>query len=254
MKKFIAAFLICMLMVPSGIALADYEPAANTPYGIPVFNSADEIDAEALTEIINGHGLKRLLDLFDGIEVTTTDSNQIHSFGVNRDTVYFIDDNQYMSYEETKGNGGGYIDSESFRLYSKDNPVYVTHYASRDPAEWSFNPEASLSRTIIPFSPDSSKIENVQVTNSDGHYVCTFDYTPFDEEKTYTDCTLEIDPETSLVLKYGYHVLSEGGKEVTSSDGKVHKTSPQDDIYTSEIVYGIDELPDYSQFEQYLNR
>ena len=254
MKKIVISLLICMLMIPGSIALADYEPADNTPYGIPVFDSADKIDAEALTEIINGHGLKRLLDIFGGIEKIIDDNDQLYSFSVNHDTVYFIDNTQYMSYEESKGTGGGYIDSVSFKLYDNDNPVNVTHYASRDPAEWSFNPEASLSRTIIPFSPNSSKIENVQVTNSNGHYVCTFDYTPFEEEKTYTDCTLEIDPETSLVLKYGYHVLSEGGNEITSADGKVHVTSAQDTVCVGEISYGITELPDYSEFEPYLNR
>ena len=68
--------LVVLLLTSGVVAFADYEAVPDTPYGISIYSFAEEIDAEALATIINGHGLQRIVDYFGSVEVITDYENR----------------------------------------------------------------------------------------------------------------------------------------------------------------------------------
>ena len=66
MKKTLCMLLALVLMLALlPAAYAEYEPVKDTPYGLPLLEKPEDFDLEA---VINGHTLKRLLDLVDNIQ------------------------------------------------------------------------------------------------------------------------------------------------------------------------------------------
>ena len=242
MKKalcLLLALILTLALLPT--AFAELEPdqeAEGTPYGIPLFETIDDVD---FTAVIEGHRYKRLLDLFDNIEVKMDlhQDQQGDIFDMLIDDYYFRDNGQYVHYSEQMDKTYNSMSYQLF-LYDKEEPFYyMKHMGGRDkyevPAEYV---DGMLNGLVCGLSPTyfDFVINSAEVV--DGLYVFQFDMVPNEEmvaeygepDVSYSDCSLTIDPETSLIRAYSYHQVSEHA----------------DAIYNAELFFNVDKEPDYS--------
>ena len=238
MKRILSLVLVMLMalsLVPG--AFAEFEPVEGTPYGILLFETIDDVD---FAMVGHGHVLKRLLDLVDNVEVKEDRSQTVQgqTYGSLDDNFYFLDDGQYVHYVESVDN---VYHSQSYQLFlfDKNDPYYyVKHMGGRD--KWEVQPEmieGILEGSICPFNPDIFDFEITSAEEVDGMYVFKLNLTPRtdledDAEITYSvsDCSLTIDPETSLIRGYAYDLTADFGEIIASA----------------EVNYNVDKQPDYS--------
>ncbi len=254
--------------------LLNAEAVANSPYGIPVYPSAEDVD---LATVLSGHGIKRLVDLFGGVldesqSVDVYPNNSKYENTYISKNYYFLDEEQwenakYVNYSlrspEKRGlsNGIYFSDSENLLVYDADlyqgNPyiIYINQWPnelhiSKQPIEAKDLEMMLEGSSLLPFS----SYQQFQVTKAemvDGKYRIEFDLVGDtsvemkDSEGNHMGTTSKdgryvlIDPDTSLICGYGY----EEYQEYFNGMENVEKTS----TVTAEINYGLEELPDYSR-------
>ena len=261
MKKILAAFLICIMIVPCAAGWADYEAVPDTPYGIPLFESVEDIGVEELGAIIEGHEVKNLLEHAGSFEIIEDVIHTIpYSANETRTKAYFLDDGKFVGNTNSFNSDPSmnYSTFTSFKAYDGSDPVNVISTAWSGVTKRDTTPEKvslQATRTALSFiNPEYYGVVNLSGTVENGHYLLRFDLELTSEEDPdldYKEAFLEIDPETSLILSYGYHCTSEGGREakVVGTD-QTATTSPMDYVATGEIHYGLDRGPDYSLIDQ----
>lgn len=239
MRKVLSLILVLMLtlaLFPT--AMAEFEPVEGTPYGIPLFETVDDVDFQA---VIAGHTYRRLLDCFDNFEVKSDmlQKAQNGTFDMLIDDYYFLDNGQYVQYSEQTSKEYNSTTYQLF-LYDRDDPYYyIRHPGGRDkydvPAEYVDQmldgPICALSPFYFDFVVNSAEVV-------DGLYVYKFDMVPKEEivaeygdmGVSYSDCSITIDPETSLIRAFSYQQITERAEST----------------YSSEVFYNVDKQPDYS--------
>ncbi|MBR4492043.1 MAG: hypothetical protein IKO98_05260, partial [Bacteroidales bacterium] len=156
MKKTLCMLLALVLMLALlPAAYAEYEPVKDTPYGLPLLEKPEDFDLEA---VINGHTLKRLLDLVDNIQVKQ--EVQGNAFHMIVDDYYFLDDGQYVSYSIQNEKGSKHKTYQLF-LFDKEDPTYYSKYeGTRD--KYTTDPaiiDMLLESPIFPFDPNAFDFE-----------------------------------------------------------------------------------------------
>ena len=257
--------------VANAEVLLNAEAVANSPYGIPIYQSAEDVD---LATVLSGHGLKRLVDLFGGVfeESQSVDVYPNHPQFENTyisKKYYFLDEEQwenaqYVNYsirnpEKRSSNGVNFSNSESLLVYNADlyngNPytTSINHLPNEEridkPPIAARDLEMMLVSSILPFS----SYQQFQVTKAetvDGKYRIEFDIEGDnaiemkDSKGNHLGTTsmdgryVLIDPDTSLINGYGY----ERSQEYYNGIENVESIS----TVSAEIIYGLEELPDYS--------
>ncbi len=240
MKKILCMLLALVLMLALlPAAYAEYEPVKDTPYGLPLPEKPEDIDLEA---VINGHTLKRLLDLVDNIEIKQEMKQAGHGNDSNMemDDYYFLDDGQYVSYSILVDKNYNMKSYQLF-LFDKDDPTYyVKSQGQRHKFE--SDPEfidPMLESTILPFSPEYCDFEITELKEEeDGLFTCAFNATAkpeFAENASggvpeFSDCSVKVDPETGLLRGFTYGI----------------KTDDFEQTVNAEMNYNVDQEPDYS--------
>ncbi len=238
MKKTLCILLTLILVFSTlSTAFADYEETEGTPYGIPLFASAEEVD---LAAVITGHTYRRLLNCFSNLEVKK-DLLQIQSddtYDMLLDDFYFLDNGQYVNYCEQTSKKFNSTTYQLF-LYDKEDPYTYSKYpGGRDkyevPAEYI---DSMLDNIFVPFYPNYFDVKMTSAELVDGLYVCQYTMTAKENlpedvviNTTYDDCSLTIEPETSLIRGFTYHQVSEYADATVSA----------------EVNYNVDKQPDYS--------
>ena len=237
MKKIlcmILALIFVLALIPA--ASADFEPAEGTPYGIPLFETVNDID---LAAVCAGHSTRRLLDLTGNIEVKydLLQTMQGQTVKMLVDDFTFLDDGQYVNYSVQTDKTYNSTSYQLF-LYDKDDPYYyVKHMGGRDKFEAQAEYiDSMLDYSFCPFDPDYWTIDIVSAEVVDGLYVYELDVKlkedlQVENDMTMDNCTLKLDPETSLIRGYSYHRVISNYGEMTQ---------------TAEVNYGVDQKPDYS--------
>ena len=238
MRKVLSLILV-MLMTLSLIpgAFAEFEPVEGTPYGIPLFETVDDVD---LMAVAYGHTYRRLLDLVDNIEIKNDmkQNAQGQSIHMLIDDFYFLDDGQYVQYSEQTDKNYNAMSYQLF-LFDKDDPYYYSkHMGGRD--KFDVPPEyidGMLDSSICPCAPDVFDMKIVSAEVVDGLYVIKYEAAmkPAPDGSTpgnysFTNCSLTIDPETSLIRGYTFDVSGDFGEQSNSV----------------EVNYNVDKQPDYS--------
>lgn len=238
MRKTLSAILILALILALlPVAFADFEPVEGTPYGIPLFETIDDIDFNAVS---GGHSTRRLLDLVDNFEVKQDLSQDAQGQKMNMliDDYYFLDDGQYVNYSEQTDKQYNMTSYQIF-LYDKDDPYYYVKFPggrNKFPAQAEYI-DRMLDNTMVPFNTEYFDIDMKSAEEVDGLWVYQFDMTqrtdldPAPEVTvTFTDCSLTLDPETSLIRGFAYHQVSDYADMVVSA----------------EVNYNVDKEPDYT--------
>ena len=248
--RFIHLLLTVLLLAAfhtTVVASGDFEPVEDTPYGIPIYESVDDVD---LAAVISGHGEKRLLDIVNSAEITSTNYNKTFNTKFNSDTLLVKDGTRYVENFESRGENAQSGNTSTLYIYDGDNSKMYR----KDPFGRTENPitadeaEKHLGATILPFDLENYEIDLQTRNEEDGKYCFTFNMKPLNEEAAKTDffeCALEMDSSTSLVTVVEYHSVSAGGEKVMS-DGSVVNTLPQDTTVQSSYSYGVEKEPDYS--------
>ena len=255
----ISAFIFSTVFLT--IASADYEPVEDTPYGIPIYDSVDDVD---LSVVFAGHGEKRLVDLCGGFVCTTTNvypGNSMAATDITKSYHFYDTENwdtpQYIKYDDiiwqVASSGSKIADGFSLLIYDKSltGDELVTYYFTN------FNNNPNI--ITIPMEDDAETILNspfliyhsgicdaeayyvIEASLSDGLYTISFEPVinnsdaGIDDSYKVSSQYVMIEPETSLIKKYGYHV------DGIYQDG----TEYQQDV-SCEVNYGLAELPDYS--------
>ena len=94
--RFIHLLLTVLLLAAfhtTVVASGDYEPVEDTPYGIPIYESVDDVD---LAAVIRGHGEKRLLDIVNSAEITSTNYNKSFNIKFFSYKIYLYNYNSYL--------------------------------------------------------------------------------------------------------------------------------------------------------------
>ena len=240
MKKTLCMLLALVLMLALlPAAYAEYEPVEDTPYGLPLLKKPEDFDLEA---VINGHTLKRLLDLVDNIQSKQAMKQvaQGQELNMEFDDYYFLDNGQYVSYSIQNEKGSKYKTYQLF-LFDKDDPTYYSKFeGTRD--KYKTDPaiiDLLLESPIFPFDPNTFDFEITDLKEEeDGLFTCAFNVTAkpeFAENASgsmpvFSDCSISVDPETGLVRAYTYNM----------------KTDDMELDYNGEMNYNVDQEPDYS--------
>ena len=258
MKKLFAGILILSMMIalavcggsasaaaPAATPEPAVEEAAGTvvkEYGIPIYDSAEEVDLAAVFE---GHKIRTILDFFDNIEVKQ-DLLQVQpdmKFDMLISDYYFKDSDQYVYYSEQeskKHDGTTYM----LFLYDKEDPNYYYRFTyggqtDKDKSEVPVEGiDVMLDSPICGFYPDYYDFTITNAKEEDGLYAIEFEVTPKTNLKEdapalnydFDNCSVKIDPATSLIRAFGYHQTFDGGETTVSAD----------------ISYNVDKEPDYS--------
>ena len=248
--RVISLLLTVLLLVSfhtTVFASGDFEPVEDTPYGIPIYESVDDVD---LAVVIRGHGEKRLLDIVNSAEITSTNYNKSFNIKFSSNTLLVKDETLYVENFESRAENAQSGNTSTLRIYDGDNSKEYR----KDPFGKTENPitadaaEKHLGTTILPFDLENYEIDLQTRKEEDGKYCFTFNMKPLNEEAAKTDfseCALEMDSSTSLVTAVKYHSMSAGGESVMS-DGSVVNTLPQDTTVQSSYSYGVEKEPDYS--------
>ena len=239
MKKTLCMLLALVLMLALlPAAYAEYSPVEGTPYGLPLLEKPEDLDLEA---VINGHTLKRLLDLVDNIQVKQAmkQTAQGNKFDMVIDDYYFLDDGQYVNYS-IQNEKGSDMKSYQLFLFDKEDPTYYSKFQGQrnkyhtDPAYI----DLMLESSFFPFSTDAFDFEITDLKEEDGLITCAFNVTAkpeFAEQTTgevpeFSDCSVSVDPETGLLRAFSYSM----------------KTDDIEQASNGEVNYNVDQEPDYS--------
>ena len=240
MKKTLCMLLALVLMLALlPAAYAEYSPVEGTPYGLPLLEKPEDLDLEA---VINGHTLKRLLNLVDNIQVKQTmkQVTQGNEFNMDVDDYYFLDDGQYVNYSIQTDQHSKYKTYQLF-LFDKEDPTYYSKYeGGRD--KYETDPEIIdilLEGSIYPIDTQFYDYEITDLKEEeDGMVTCAFNVTAkpeFAEQTTgevpeFSDCSVSVDPETGLLRAFSYSM----------------KTDDIEQASNGEVNYNVDQEPDYS--------
>ena len=244
---------------------AKEEPAVeadeNAPYGIPLYASPEEVD---LAAVLDGHNIKKLIEQFGGVKETGTQryTNGSNKYGYINESYVFLDSSkwlepQYVNYnvnspEKRTANGVTYLGSTSGLIYNSDfyngKPFYISI-----PEKNSFGAKSSKSSVSVEVTDNKlegaflwlsgeaiKEITKTELTD-DGMYRIYFDLDL--ESSKLTDCSVVIDPETSLIQKYSYK------NSFIGSDNKTVKYTD-----STKVEYGLEKLPDYSAMVSEINK
>ena len=176
MKKTLCMLLALVLMLALlPAAYAEYSPVEGTPYGLPLLEKPEDLDLEA---VINGHTLKRLLDLVDNIQVKQAmkQTAQGNKFDMVIDDYYFLDDGQYVNYS-IQNEKGSDMKSYQLFLFDKEDPTYYSKYeGGRD--KYETDPEIIdylLEGSIYPADTELCDFEITELKEEeDGLITCVF--------------------------------------------------------------------------------
>ena len=176
MKKALCMLLALVLMLALlPAAYAEYEPVKDTPYGLPLLEKPEDFDLEA---VINGHTLKRLLDLVDNIEVKRDmkQKAQGHKIHMELDDYYYLDEGQYVNYSIQTDVSSKYKSYQLF-LFDKEDPTYYSKYeGGRD--KYETDPEIIdylLEGSIYPADTELCDFEITELKEEeDGLITCVF--------------------------------------------------------------------------------
>ena len=256
-------------MVENAIILKNVESAANSPYGIPLYDSPEDVN---LAVVLAKHQIKYFVDQFGGFieseqSKTVYPGKESWNNTFYNDRYYFLDSShwdeaQYVHYSISKPETWGpAMGSESLLVYNpalyNNEPYWLSVPFSEMSGVWVTGDnrtpysaeaiESMLNGSFIPLSFDNYKI--IDAKNENGMYRIDFepaDDTPIElsnadgeaigTSQTY-DCYVVLDPETSLIQGFGYERKSE------------YTASPYVDTVqtvSAEVKYGLDEQPDYS--------
>ena len=240
MKKTLCMLLALVLMLALlPAAYAEYEPVKDTPYGLPLLEKPEDFDLEA---VINGHSLKRLLDLVDNIQVKLDMKQKAQGDDIHMllDDYYYLDEGRYVNYSIQTDQHSKYKTYQLF-LFDKEDPTYYSKFeGTRD--KYTTDPaiiDMLLESPIFPFDPNAFDFEITDLKEEeDGLFTCAFNVTvkpEFAENASgsipvFSDCSLSVDPETGLVRAYTYSM----------------KTDDMEVANSGEINYNVDQEPDYS--------
>ena len=240
MKKTLCMLLALVLMLALlPAAYAEYEPVEGTPYGLPLLEKPEDFDLEA---VINGHTLKRLLNLVDNIQVKQTmkQVTQGNEFNMDVDDYYFLDDGQYVNYS-IQTDLKAKMKTYQLFLFDKEDPTYYCKYqGGRD--KYETDPaiiDMMLESSFFPFGTDAFDYEITNLKEEeDGLVTCEFNATvkpelaenAADSVTTFSNCSITVDPETGLVRAFTYDMKSEDMEMANSG----------------EMNYNVDQKPDYS--------
>lgn len=210
-------------------------------YGIPLYDSAEEVD---LGTVFEGHKIRTILDYFDNVEVKQDlqEKQPDNEFDMLISDYYFKDNDQYVFYSEQESRKH---DSTTYMifLYDKDDPYYYYRFnfggqTDKDKSEVPVEAiDVMLNSPICAFYPDFYDYTITSAKEEDGLYALEFEAT----QKTdlaedaalnydYDNCSVKIDPATSMIRAFGYHQTWDGGETTISAD----------------VSYNVDKEPDYS--------
>ena len=243
MKRTIAILLMAVLLCLPFSAYADFEPVPDTPYGIPLYDSPEEVD---LSVVLEGNGKLRLLDQLGAFKATE-DLKQTGDYEYSSyDDIFYIKETthseymgQYFRYTLPVGSDG--LKMSSLRSYDESNPIFHALSSDGNRRDSTINPGER--NTVFLKRPAAFEITpeeyDFEITNSEvtgGMYYVEFNMTPKsgDDSYTYSNCSVLIDPETSLIYEYTYSYYS-------AKSGNTQEISGELDYNVS-----VDEIPDYS--------
>ena len=240
MKKTLCMLLALVLMLALlPAAYAEYEPVKDTPYGLPLLEKPEDFDLEA---VINGHTLKRLLDLVDNIQTKQAMKQvaQGQELNMEFDDYYFLDDGQYVSYSIQNQKGSNHKTYQLF-LFDKEDPTYYSKFeGTRD--KYTTDPEIIDLLLEGPIYPVGTDIYDYEITDlkqdEDGLVTCAFNITVKPEAAEaftgdlpeFSDCSITVDPETGLMRAFTFAIKSEAMEQTSAA----------------EVNYNVDQEPDYS--------
>lgn len=240
MKKTLCMLLALVLMLALlPAAYAEYEPVKDTPYGLPLLEKPEDFDLEA---VINGHTLKRLLDLVENIQIKQAMKQvaQGNKFNMEIDDYYFLDDGQYVNYSIQTDKDSKMKTYQLF-LFDKEDPTYYCKFqGGRD--KYETDPAYIDMMLESPFFPFGTEAFDYEITDlkeeEDGMVTCAFNVTAKPELAenatgsipTYSDCSITVDPETGLMRAFTYNM----------------KTDDMEQACDGEMNYNVDQKPDYS--------
>ena len=240
MKKTLCMLLALVLMLALlPAAYAEYSPVEGTPYGLPLLEKPEDLDLEA---VINGHTLKRLLDLVDNIQVKRDmkQKAQGHDIHMLLDDYYYLDEGQYVNYSIQTDVSSKYKSYQLF-LFDKEDPTYYSKYeGGRD--KYETDPEIIdylLEGSIYPADTELCDFEITELKEEeDGLITCVFNAAVkpellesfTGEPPVFSDCSITVVPETGLMRAFTYAM----------------KTADIEEAYDVEVNYNVDQEPDYS--------
>lgn len=242
MKKTLCMLLALVLMLALlPAAYAEYAPVKDTPYGLPLLEKPEDFDLEA---VINGHTLKRMLDLVDNIQVKRdmTQKAQGHDIHMLLDDYYYLDEGQYVNYSiQTDMSSSAKYKTYQLFLFDKEDPTYYSKFeGGRD--KYETDPEIIdllLEGTIYPVDTQFYDYEITDLKQGeDGLVTCAFNITVkpeaaeafTGEHPEFSDCSITVDPETGLMRAFTFAI----------------KTEAMEQTSAAEVNYNVDQEPDYS--------
>ena len=136
------------------------------------------------------------------------------------------------------------VNKEQSRTLQKDSGGVI---------EWPVQPEeidAAVELCIIPYYTDFVELSRSEV---DGRYQFALALKPYENAEQggsseYSNCMVEIDPETSLIVAYAYDMkMHQNGGTIQDSNGNTYNLAEGDieQSVTGEVFYNV-EGPDYS--------
>ena len=227
-------------MVSNEQSLLYAEAVVNSPYGIPLYESVEDVD---LNVVFAGHTMQRIVDLFGGYKEEIDHIQNSESIITE---YYFLDNEnwdepQYVHYNyithPNEPQYANYVDTYDLVVFNSDlyddEPYTICLGETGNVNKFPMDKNTFTNSLKMPLCFSASP--NIHITKaeetSDGYYLIYFDNKPI-----YTDCYVKIDPKTSLINEYGYH--QEIGETVID--------------LSSVVSYGIDQLPDYSKVRSVL--
>ncbi len=251
MKKSILFLLILVvLFIPLNTAYAEYEPVPDTPYGIPLYDSPEDVD---LATVFAGNSLGRIIDLVDNIKIEQV-YDSIVSGNQNsgtKDVYYFREteaaghEGQLVEYnvatiESSGGIKTGGIKTESLRALDIEDPFMhsLASNGALNKQELSVETVTKLlEKPVLGFSLTEYTFKITHCEIRDGLYYIEFDADPIETDPSviYSKCSVLIDPETSLLCGVSYH--------------NINPSCSIENETTATISYGIssDEIPDHQK-------
>ena len=256
MKKMICsvlvlAMMLCLVACGSTYASASESPADSSalpeagqqpedpaPYGIPLWASADDVDLAVLFSAYNQKSLLQHADSVEKAEIISDAYSDVHaSYSYCRDGDRYVENILI-----TSPDAESYIPTTTLNIYDTVNKERsVSYQKGMSLTETPLEPEAIdtiVATCILPFNPERYTFEAVSRSVSDGHYVIAFRMHKAGEtgESAETnDGVVEIDPATSLILKYTYqwnYRTPEGSDYASETSGR--------------LAYNTGKGPDYS--------
>ena len=240
MKKTLCMLLALVLMLALlPAAYAEYEPVKDTPYGLPLLEKPEDFDLEA---VINGHSLKRLLDLVDNIQVKLDMKQKAQGDDIHMllDDYYYLDEGRYVNYSIQTDQHSKYKTYQLF-LFDKEDPTYYSKYeGGRD--KYETDPEIIdilLEGSIYPIDTQFYDFEITDLKEEeDGLVTCAFNVTVKPEAAeaftgelpAFSDCSITVDAETGLMRAFTFAIKSEAMEQTS----------------VAEVNYNVDQEPDYS--------